>query len=154
MGDLPTAANDAARPACITCNGFMQAACALCRATGEGRRRTTAVPLAVDVILVPAALAATTPAYWKMTEEPAGMGFRVMPAMSLGESGFALGLPEVPKVRDVTPADSVTCTDALDAVLQGAGAADGAWHTAPAFRALHWRPRDGVWQESSTVGGW
>ena len=59
--------------------------------------------------MVPAALAATMPAYWKMTEEPAGMGFRVMPAMSLGESGLAFGLPEVPKVRDVTPADSVTC---------------------------------------------
>ena len=60
-------------------------------------------------MLVPAALAATMPWYWKMTDDPAGMGFRVMPAMSLGESGLALGLPEVPKVRDVTPADSVTC---------------------------------------------
>ena len=65
--------------------------------------------MATDVMFVPAALASTVPMYVRMTDVPAGMGLRLMPETSLGESDCALPLPGVPNVRLPTPADSVVC---------------------------------------------
>ena len=80
-----------------------------CPALEGVRHRTTGVPAATDVMFVPAAAAETVPTYARTTEVPPGMGFRLMPPMSLIPSGCVLPLPNTPKVRLTTPVDSVTC---------------------------------------------
>ena len=79
------------------------------------RLHTTGVAVAVDVMLVPAALGDTTPVYLNMMELPAGMAPMAMPGTSFGELPLAVGLSGVPKVSESTPADSVICACSVDA---------------------------------------
>ena len=65
--------------------------------------------MAVEVMLVPAALGDTTPVYLRTMEDMAGMGLRVMPLMSLGIMVWGFDLSGVPKDTMSTPRDRVTC---------------------------------------------
>ena len=67
------------------------------------------MPVAVDVMLVPAALGDTLPMYLKMVDNPAPTG-KLMPGMSFGELPLDDWVAVEPNVSMSTPADSDTCT--------------------------------------------